>query len=117
MRGSKPCLGGGGKRITHKEIEKEVIGHWTYGSPTSRLGIRPDGKAYHEKAVMTWTVNADKSVVLTDTGQPGKRAMLVFDSRVGRLRGRILTGGGLLGCGGTGSRGSGPGTSSRRMGW
>ena len=83
---------GSGKRITHKEIEKEVIGHWTYGAPNSWLGIRPDGKAYHEKAVMTWTVNAEKSVVLTDPSQPGKHATLVFDSRVESFTGTDFDG-------------------------
>lgn len=83
---------GGGKPITHKEIEKEVVGHWTYGSPSSWLGIRPDGKAYHEKAVMTWAINAEKSLVLTDPGQPGKHATLVFDSRVESFTGSDFDG-------------------------
>ena len=83
---------GGGKPITHKEIEKEVIGHWTYGSPNSWLGIRPDGKAYHEKAVMTWTINAEKSLVLTDPAQPGKHATLVFDSSVNSFTGSDFDG-------------------------
>jgi len=83
---------GGGKRITHREIEKEVIGHWTYGSPNSWLGIRPDGKAYHEKAVLTWTVNAEKSVVLTDPARPGQHATLLFDSRVESFTGTDFDG-------------------------
>ena len=83
---------GGGTRITHRELEKEVIGHWTYGSPNSWLGIRPDGKAYHEKAVLTWTVNAEKSVVLTDPAKPGLHATLEFDSRVDSFTGTDFDG-------------------------
>jgi hypothetical protein len=83
---------GGGTRITHRELEKEVIGHWTYGSPKVWLGVRPDGKAYLEKAVMTWTVNSEKSVVLTDPGKPGLHATLEFDSRVDSFTGTDFDG-------------------------
>jgi len=72
----------GGTAVSRQQLEKQVLGVWYYGSPKIWLSLREDGKAYLDKLVLTWTVNAEKSIVLTDPQRPGAHATLEFDSRV-----------------------------------
>jgi hypothetical protein len=82
----------GGTAVNRRELEKEVVGHWFYGSPKVWLGIRPEGKAYLEKAVLSWKVGAENSIILTDPQKPGTQATMEFDSRVESFTGKDFDG-------------------------
>lgn len=82
----------GGTATSRRELEKEVIGHWSYGSEKVWLGIRHDGKAYLDKSVYLWKVGSENTIVMFDPAKPSVKATLEFDSKVDSFVGKDFDG-------------------------
>ena len=82
----------GGTAVSRRELEKEVVGHWTYGSDKVWLGIRNSGKAFLDKMVLNWKVGPENSIILTHPDKPGARITMEFDSAVESFTGKDFDG-------------------------
>lgn len=73
--------GSGGKvpALPKETLEKELIGHWFWGTEKLWVAITADGKAYLDTKVLAWEVNRDGSVTFTDTADSKAKALCEFD--------------------------------------
>lgn len=68
-----------GGAISKETLEKELIGHWYWGSEKLWVAITADGKAYLDTMVLIWSVEKDGKVLFVDTQNPKSKAVCEFD--------------------------------------
>lgn len=87
LDGVKPGAKAASPTIPRNVLEKELIGHWFWGSEKLWVSITPNGKAYLDTKVLDWSIGSDGSVTFVDTKDANAKAVCQFD-----IAGKSFTG-------------------------
>lgn len=79
LDGVKPGAKAASPTIPRDVMEKELIGHWYWGSEKLWVAITANGKAYLDAKVLDWSVGSDGSVTFVDTKDTNAKAVCQFD--------------------------------------
>ena len=79
VNGVKVEAAGGNPSISKEALEKELIGHWYWGSEKLWVAITADGKAFLDTKILTWTAGEDGTVTFVDTKDADAKAVCRFN--------------------------------------
>ena len=67
-----------GQMPSRREVEKAIVGGWTWGAPNKWITLSAEGTAVLDDIRMSWKADLDRVVTLTDKRDPKRKAKMIF---------------------------------------